>query len=248
MVDIHCHLLPGVDDGSKSWEMSEEMCQVAAADGISHIVCTPHANDEYPYDRDTLKRSLEELRVRTLAQGLNLEFSLGCDFHFSYDNIQAALSDPDRFTISGTDYLLVEFSDYSISPAAGDALQRFISMGLTPIVTHPERNLTIQKKPEMVLRFAELGCVIQLTANSLTGHWGEGAKKMCRWLLDRDAAHVFASDAHDPSFRPPVLSRARDTIASQYGEVVAKAVVDENPLAIIENRPLPFFPEPSRNH
>jgi len=86
------------------------------------------------------------------------------------------MTDPDKYLISGTDYLLVEFSDYAISPGIGDALMRFKSMGITPIITHPERNMVMVRRPEQVLRFAEHGCIIQITANSLTGHWGDGAK------------------------------------------------------------------------
>src|SRR5437899_2387018 len=110
MIDVHCHLLPNVDDGAKSWEMTLEMCEVAKADGISHIVCTPHANDEYPYDRARHEKALAELRSKACG---GLEFSLGCDFHFSYDNIRAVVENPDRFLIANGDYLLVELSDFA---------------------------------------------------------------------------------------------------------------------------------------
>jgi protein-tyrosine phosphatase len=241
MVDIHCHLLPGVDDGSKSFEISEEMCRIAAEDGIQHIVCTPHANDEYIYDRAAHEQRLQELRERV---GGRIQLSLGCDFHFSFDNIQEALSTPEKFVISGGDYLLVEFSDYAISPALNDALLRFLSMGITPVITHPERNLIMQRKPEYVIQLATQGCVIQVTANSLTGHWGNTIKKFALWLMDREAVHVVATDAHDPKHRPPVLSKARQMIAESYGAQVATALVHDNPLAVISGRPLPYFPQP----
>jgi protein-tyrosine phosphatase len=241
MVDIHCHLLPGVDDGAKSWEISEEMCRIAVADGIQHIVCTPHANDEYAYDRAQHEATLQQLRERV---GGRIQLSLGCDFHFSFDNIQEALQSPERFVISGSDYLLVEFSDFAISPALQDALLRFISLGITPVITHPERNMVIQRRPELALQLAERGCVIQVTANSLTGHWGSTAKKMAYWLLEHDALHVVASDAHDPKHRPPVLSKAREAIAALHGAQVATALVHDNPRAIISGRPLPYFPQP----
>jgi protein-tyrosine phosphatase len=241
MVDVHCHILPNVDDGSKSWEMSEEMCRVAVKDGIRHIVCTPHANDDYQYNRPQLQLALQQLKK---IAGDTLTFSLGCDFHFSYENIQLAMQDPDQFVISGTDYLLVEFSDYAMSPAVTDSLMRFSSMGIRPVITHPERNLMMQRFPDHVIRFAENNCVIQVTANSLTGHWGEGPKKMARWLLDHDAVHVIASDAHDPSFRPPVLSKAYDVIAEAYDDDLARALVNDNPSAIVRGLPLPYFPQP----
>jgi len=242
MVDIHCHMLPGIDDGSKSWETTEAMCRIAAEDGITHVVCTPHANDEYKYDRSKNEELISQLRER---MGDTLRFSLGCDFHFSYENIQAALADPDKFVIQGTDYLLVEFSDYAISPGTGDALLRFRAMGITPIITHPERNMVMVRRPEQVLKFAEHGCAIQITANSLTGHWGENARKTAEWLLDRKAVHVIATDAHDTRHRPPILSAARNHVAEHYDEQLARALVEENPKAIVGGLALPYFPEPA---
>lgn len=242
MIDIHCHILPGVDDGSASWEMSAEMCRVAAADGIQHIVATPHANDTYSYDRGALNQALERLR---LLCGGSPTFSLGCDFHFTYENVQAALSDPSPYVISDTPYLLVEFSDFGISPYIGDAILRLRAIGLVPVVTHPERNMLMQRNPENVLPFIEAGCAVQVTASALTGYWGEETRRAAQWLLDRDAVHVLASDAHDPKRRPPVLSGGREAVAKLRGREVAQALVQDNPRAIITGEPLPFYPTPS---
>src|SRR6185437_11058028 len=102
MVDIHSHILPNVDDGASSWETSVRMCRMAAEDGTTHIVATPHANDEFVYERAHLEELLAELKTRT--EGI-LRFSLGCDFHLSYENLVELDRDTHRFTISGTDYL-----------------------------------------------------------------------------------------------------------------------------------------------
>src|SRR5262249_20936138 len=107
MVDIHCHLLPNVDDGPRSWDICLQMCEMAQADGIEHIVATPHANDEFRYDREALSRMLKELSQRVSGK---LQLSLGCDFHLSYENLVEVLRNPSRYTISGTNYLLVELS------------------------------------------------------------------------------------------------------------------------------------------
>lgn len=217
------------------------MCHIAVADGIQHIVCTPHANDEYAYDRTQHEERLQQLRERVAGR---IQLSLGCDFHFSFDNIQEALVAPEKFVISGTNYLLVEFSDFAINPAMNDALLRFISLGITPVITHPERNMVIQRQPEIALRMAEQGCVIQVTANSFTGHWGGTTKKAAEWLLERDAVHVVASDAHDTKHRPPVLSKAKIAVAELQGAQIANALVNDNPRAIVAGRPLPYFPQP----
>ena len=108
MVDIHSHILPEVDDGPKSWDVSIAMCQAAAADGITHMVATPHANDRYQYDRERLQGVLERLQKEA---GDAPKLSLGCDFHLSYENIQDALAHPKRYVIGNTRYLLVEFSN-----------------------------------------------------------------------------------------------------------------------------------------
>jgi protein-tyrosine phosphatase len=240
MVDIHCHILPEVDDGSKSWEMTVEMCALAARDGITHIVATPHADHQYAYSRELHEASLDRLRL----MAPELVFSLGCDFHFSYDNLQDALEHHNRYTIGQTDYLLLEFSNYTIPPNIHDQLFNLHNAGFRLIVTHPERNPIIQHRPRIALEWAQLGCVVQVTSGSLTGGWGSLAKKTAEWLLKRQAVHVLATDAHDTRHRPPNLSSGRAAAAKIAGEEVAKALVEDNPHAIVENKQLPWFPEP----
>jgi len=235
MVDIHNHLLPGVDDGSRSWEMTAEMCRIAAEDGITHVVATPHANHRYAYDRELYAEMLGQLH--DAANG-KLAFSLGCDFHFSYENICDALEHPRRYTIGDTQYLLIEFSDYGIPPSVKEDIFTLRSRGIVPIITHPERNQVLLKKPEMVLELVEQGCLVQVTANAVTGAWGKGSKKMVGWLLERDAVHVVASDAHDPVMRKPVMSEARNAIAKLAGAEVAEALATSNPESIVEGRSL----------
>jgi len=239
MIDIHCHILPDVDDGPRSWDVSLEMCRMAAADGIEHIVATPHANNRYHYDRPNLLKDLATLRQRA---GNVPQLSLGCDFHLSYENIQDALVRPERYIIEGSRYLLVELSNYSIPVGVVDSFANFLGIGVTPIITHPERNPILQRAPQPVLEWVELGCAVQITASVLTGHWGETAWRTAEWLLKNDAAHVLATDAHDTRQRPPLLSEARDEVAALRGAAVARALVEENPRAVVSGRPLPYFP------
>jgi hypothetical protein len=160
------------------------MCRMAAADGITHIVATPHANDRYAYDREYLVTLVAELQKRV---GPAPELSLGCDFHFSDDNLERLFAEPQRYTIGETNYLLVELSDYSIPPNLAEGFRQLGDRGLTPILTHPERNPLLQKTPQRVLEYADLGCLIQVTASSLTGFWGERPESVARWLLERSA-------------------------------------------------------------
>lgn len=244
MVDIHCHILPEVDDGARSWDIAVEMCRLAAADGITHIVATPHANDKYVYIREQHLETARQLMEKT---GGVPEISVGCDFHFSYENVQEALVNPAPYTIGQTKYMLVEFSDYSIPPMFPETLHRFMLNGLRLVITHPERNPLLQRKPEPLLEWVEHGAIIQVTANSLTGYWGKTAQNVARWLLESDAVHVIATDAHDIKARPPLMSKARRTVADWAGEEVAEALATQNPTAIIKNEELPYFPFPNEN-
>jgi protein-tyrosine phosphatase len=241
LIDIHSHILPEVDDGAKSWEIAQEMCRMAAADGIEHMVATPHANDRYPYDRENLTELLNRLRGLV---GKVPQLSLGCDFHLSYENIQSALKQPERYTIEATPYLLVELSNYSIPAFVEDSFTQLGDKGIRPVITHPERNPILQQMPQRVLQWVELGCIIQVTASALTGSWGERTWRTAEWLLQRQAVHVLASDAHDTKHRVPKLSAARREAEELFGSEVAHALVDANPRAIIEGKPLPYYPSP----
>ncbi len=242
MVDIHSHILPEVDDGPKSWDVAVAMCRAAAADGITHMVASPHANDRYHYDREYLQGLVNHL------QGLigdSPKILLGCDFHLSYDNLQDAYSHPERYVIAGTRYLLVEFSNYSVPQSTADSFLKLGDRGITPIITHPERNPILRDSLQRVVEWAEQGCVIQMTGSALTGFWGERTRRAAEWLLESQAVHVLATDAHDLEKRVPILSRSRDAAAQIVGEEVAEALVEGNPAAILSNQQLPYFPRPS---
>jgi len=241
VVDIHSHILPEVDDGPKTWDMCVAMCRTAAADGITHMVATPHANDRYHYYRSYLQGLVAHLQGLI---GSAPKIILGCDFHLSIDNIQDALVNPGRYVIGDTRYLLVEFSNYSVPQQTTDSFLKLGDCGLTPIITHPERNPILRESPQRVAEWAEQGFIIQMTGSALTGFWGERTRRAALWLLERQAVHVLATDAHDTEKRVPILSTAREAAAEICGEDVAEALVETNPRAIISNQPLPYFPRP----
>lgn len=240
MIDIHSHILPEVDDGPKSWETAEAMCRMAAQDGIEHMVATPHSNDRYFYDREYLSGLLQNLQQRI---GDNPKLSLGCDFHLSLENMQAALVTPEKYRIGGSRYLLVEFSNFSIPVQIDDWLGQMVELGTRPIITHPERNPILQQTGERVLQWVKLGCAVQITASALTGAWGAKAKDMAQWFLKEKSVHFLATDAHDTVRRPPVLSEARKLVAKQFGEALANSLVEENPGAVINDQLLGCWQE-----
>ncbi len=164
--------------------------------------------------------------------------------HLSYDNLQDVLAHPERYTIDGSHYLLVELSNYSVPVQINECFTQLGDKGIVPILTHPERNPILQQTPQRVLQWIEQGCVVQMTASALTGGWGERVTRAAKWLMDRDAVHILASDAHDTEHRRPQLAAARDVVAEQYGEDLANALVDANPRAVVNGQTLPYFPDP----
>ena len=211
------------------------MCRMAAADGIEHMVATPHSNDRYFYDREYLSGLLRELQRRI---GNRPMLTLGCDFHLSLENMQSALERPERYRIGNTRYLLVEFSNFSIPPQVDEWFSAMCQAGTVPIITHPERNPILQESPQRVLQWIELGCTVQVTASVFTGSWGVRSRQVAEWLLKEKAVHFLASDAHDTERRPPVLSAARKTVVKQSGEGTAHALVEANPGAVVNDQPL----------
>ncbi len=240
MVDIHHHLLPGLDDGSPSMDNSVKMVEMAVRDGITHIVCTPHANDRFFYSREKNEALLAELRKRVTS---DITFGLGCDFHLSYDNIQDALDFPGRYAINGRKYLLVEFAETSIPESTTDNMYELIVSKQRPIITHPERNPVLQKQPERLAAWIREGALVQVTAASFTGRFGRTAKATAEKLMRRNWVHFLATDAHNLESRPPVMSVGFEHVRNHYGQEAAERLCITNPRAVFDGLELPEQPD-----
>lgn len=182
MIDIHHHLIYGVDDGAQDLEMSLAMAREAASEGVTQIVCTPHKSDSFPFQAAVVEERLAELRG--LLNGV-IELSLGCDFHLSADNIFEAIANPLRYSINGKGYLLIEFANTAVPAQFSDALFRLQSAGYTLIVTHPERYLSVHRNPAVVAEWIRSGCLIQVTASALYGRFGPMPEAIANEFLDR---------------------------------------------------------------
>lgn len=244
MIDIHHHLLWDQDDGASSLEVSYEMARLAADDGITHIACTPHANGHYTYTPETINAKIAELQRLLDAEGVKLKLGRGCDFHMSYDNIQQAHEDPTRFSLNGGTYILVEIPDYALPRGLTETFYQMQIEGLTPILTHPERNPTLQKEPQRIAEWLRGGVLVQVTAGSVVGRMGRSAQKMAHDLLARRWVHFLATDAHNVSSRPPKMHDAYDAVAAKYGSEYAHLLCVSNPLAAFMNNAMPPQPEP----
>lgn len=240
MIDVHCHILPGVDDGPDSLEISLAMAESAMADGITHVVATPHSNSTYRFDFARVRGLRDELQSR-IGDGLTL--ATGCDFHLSPENLDALRANPAPFCINQRDYLLVEFNEYSIPPSMDQTLHGIQLLGLRPVITHPERNAILRLQADRLAKWVRLGCYVQVTAGSLAGVFGPQAQKDAwRWVTE-GIVHFVASDAHNTRGRPLKLAPAYALVQQQLGDETARALFVDNPLAAFEGRELPFVPE-----
>jgi protein-tyrosine phosphatase len=233
MIDIHSHILWGVDDGASTLEESLAMLRLAADCGTTDIVATPHANSTYPFDPTVLQSRYEELATR--HTGLP-RVHRGCDFHLSAGNIQDAIENPVKYTVNGGRYLMVELPEMFSPTSIDQALRQLSSKGMLPVITHPERNPVLQRSPDVLQRWVDHGCFAQVTAQSLTGRFGKIAKESAWRFLRAGNIHIVASDAHDTTHRPPGLEQARDLLRKEVGEFLARCLTVDHPQAVIDNR------------
>ena len=243
MIDLHSHILPGLDDGPATWEDSLEMARMALADGIRTVVASPHlfrhrsVNMGEVNHKETILDKIREFKQKLAAAGLDLEILPGCDFPLCFEGLQL-LENNQILTINeGGRYLLFEFPDSSLPPASEDICFSLNSKGIIPIITHPERHFIFQEMPKKLRRLIDLGCLVQLTGASLTGGFGRHVARTAREMLRKGYCHILASDAHSPSFRPPLLSRALEAASSLVGQPRALAMVTTTPEKIIKGEP-----------
>jgi len=220
------------------------MARMAAADGITHVVCSPHANGQYDFDPPTISAKIDELQQLLELEKVPLKLGRGCDFHMSYENIEQAKVEPARFSINGLGYLLVEVPDYGLPRGFTEVFYQLQLAGLTPVLTHPERNPTLQADQPRLVDWLRGGVLIQVTAGSVLGLMGKQAEKMAHELLAKRWVHFLATDAHNTRTRPPKMQEAFDLVAKKYGPEYAHLLCVSNPLAAFMGRPLPPQLEP----
>jgi len=238
MIDIHSHILPYMDDGASSWDISLKMCQQAYEDGIKTIVATPHTlNGIY----DNYPKVIEE-KVKTLNQKLKennipLQVLPGSEVHLRGDIIEK-LKKQEIITLNKTNYILLEFSTTQIPLQIEEILFQIQIMGITPILSHVERNLEFKHQPALLANLIQKGALAQLTAASLCGAFGTKIRKLSQELLANGLIYCIASDAHSDSEqgRSPTLSKAVLEASKIIGYQLAQDLVQTNPQKIIMNQ------------
>lgn len=240
MVDLHCHILPGLDDGPKTMEESVEMAEAAIAEGITHLVATPHSSSEFFFDYPKARALCKELQAKV---GKRLTLATGCDFHLNPENVELLRAHSLRFCVNQKDYLLVEFNEIAIPPAVDQTLHGMQLAGIRPIVTHPERNRLLRAKPERLASWVRHGCFGQVTGGALTGRFGSSARNDAMRWIGAGLIHFVSSDAHNTSSRPVQLRAAYEVVEKEFGKEKARALFVDNPRAAFEGRDLPHVPE-----
>lgn len=242
MIDLHCHILPGIDDGPSTLDESIEMCRIAAADGIKTIVATPHFRPG-TYDCGDVGKHVTALQQALRVHDIGIQLLPGADVGVTPEMVFHVEEDR-RLTINGTGrYVLAELPHEAVPSGWDRYLLSLRERGVTPILTHPERNRWFLNHRDALIPFVLAGGLVQITAMSVTGAVGEDVREYCHTLLRRNLVHVIATDAHSVDQRPPVLSDAVKAASGIIGQEAASRLVEDNPRAIIEGRPFDT-PEP----
>jgi protein-tyrosine phosphatase len=239
LIDLHAHILPGIDDGPRTREESLEMARLAVADGITTIVATPHlfrnksVNFKDLNSPEDILSAVEDFKQQLAEAGIDLTVLPGCEIPLFSDIIK--FIDTGRIvTINdGKRYICLELPDSIIPPATEDILFQLSSRGLTPIITHPERNPVLYEMPHKLQRFLSLGCLAQITARSLTRGFGWRVYRFTKRLLRAGLVHLMATDAHTLKHRPPLMGKAVKKLGKLVGESRAWDMVATIPERII---------------
>lgn len=237
MIDLHCHILPAIDDGAADLDTALAMCRLAAQDGCTAMVATPHLRHELwqNADRDLIEQLFHQ--VRSLTDGL-IEVFLGGEIAVNSESAHemSSLPDGDLIPLASSRYLLLEFHPRGMGPDPEELIHELIVGGWWPVIAHPERIAWLANDPAYLAALLEQGALSQITATSLTQDAGRFTSDAATHMLDAGMVHFVASDAHDTARRPPGLSRAYRLIAGAHGEALARKLLITNPRAVLENR------------
>lgn len=236
MIDIHCHILPNVDDGSESLEESIAMAKIAESEGITKIVNTSHCHFDFKYKKgNELKLELEKFNQVLKEENINIEVLLGNELYYTSDLIER-FNELDFFSMNNSKYILMEFSPINFPKNIEDVIYEIKIRGYIPIIAHAERYKQVQEDVNIVLDCIKEGALIQVNASSILGKNGEKAEDTSKKLLDNNMVHFVATDAHSSNRRRPLIKDSYNYILKNYGKEVSEKLFIENPTAVIENR------------
>ena len=241
MIDLHSHIIPGIDDGAGSWEEAIAMCRMAWEDGTKTLAATPHVfNGVYQSEGALVTGQIAILEEKLEVEGIGLTLVQGAEV-YSVPDLPLILHEEPKFTFNeGKRYFLLEFPHTTVPPHADQLIFQLQICHFVPIIAHPERNLYFQRNPESLERLLDQGAFSQVTAMSFTGGFGERARECAYELLRRNMVHAVASDAHNMKSRPPLLSQARKAVREYAGEKKAQELFELFPQMVLSGEPSCF--------
>ncbi|MGE0212491.1 MAG: tyrosine-protein phosphatase [Parvibaculaceae bacterium] len=244
MFDLHCHILPGIDDGAADLEVSLAMAEAFVADGVSVVACTPHIlPGVYPNTPEQIRAATDSLQHELTLREIPLQLVWGADIHI-VPGMARALKSGALLPIAETRYLLVE-PPHHIAPARmDDAFFDLMLAGYVPILTHPERLRWIEHEYAMIERLAHSGVWMQVTAGSVLGTFGSRPRYWAERMLDEGIVHIIASDAHNMQSRPPLMAEAHAAIADWLGDEEAWDLVFTRPHGVLMDESPASLPMP----
>ena len=242
MIDLHNHLLPGIDDGAKDWDMAVAMARMAYDDGTRQLVLTPHNSAWWThYYQDKIIPLADEFQRRLQDAGVDLEVRAGCEIYIDLD-IPKRLNDGRAATLNNSHYVLVELPFTSWPLYTDQVFFELQAAGYSVILAHPERYSAVMEKPEKLLPLAERGIIAQVTSGSLQGKFGSRAQKTAMHLLENNWAHFIASDAHELTNRTPTMRPAYEILKEQLGVARAELMCEILPGKIFRNEDVTLDP------
>ncbi|MCF1617087.1 tyrosine-protein phosphatase [Tetragenococcus koreensis] len=235
MIDLHCHILPGVDDGADSMETSLAMAKEAVSQGITHILCTPHHNNgRYENSKATVVQAVALLQKELDKQQVDLTLFEGQEVRITGDLLQEVNDDRILFTDLTNTYVLIEFPTMDIPAYTEQLFFELRAQERVPVIVHPERNAKFREDPNRLLSYLEMGCLAQLTAPSLVGTFGKSIQKTAQVMVDHNLVQMVASDAHGVNKRRFHLKEAYELMGNEKAELmqqVAKDVINGDEVA-----------------
>lgn len=243
MIDLHCHVLPGVDDGVRTLEEAVELARAAEVDGVTAIAATPHVRDDYPTSAETMEAKVAEVNDAVRAAGIDVEILRGGEV--ALDFLPELEGDSVfRFGLGGNPkLLLLEFPYYGWPLNFADVVLSLRARGVVPLIAHPERNTDARESPERLQGLADGGAYFQITAASLDGRLGRTTRAAALRLVELGLAHVIASDAHHPGIRATGLTAAREALGD---DALGRWLTEEVPAALVAGEEPPARPEDRR--
>ncbi|HEY8063923.1 MAG TPA: CpsB/CapC family capsule biosynthesis tyrosine phosphatase [Methylosinus sp.] len=236
MIDLHCHILPAVDDGSRSLDESLEMARMMATDGVAIVACTPHIMPGvFNNDGWTIRAAVAQLQRALDDASIAIHLVVGADVHVA-PNLVDGLRSGTILSLHDTRFVLIEPPHHILPPRLDETFFALMAAGRVPVLTHPERLSWIDQRYDVMKRFFNAGVWMQITAGSLLGDFGRGPRYWAERMLDEGMCHILATDAHGARRRAPRLRAGYEAAAKRVGESEAIEMVLRRPYGILENR------------